>query len=86
MTLLGDAAHLVPPLGVGVNLAMLDAAELARVLVDSASVDDAVRTYEEKMLPRSAEISTLLEGGADGMLDGPDPAEVAGWSDEVRAL
>lgn len=85
VTLLGDAAHLMPPLGVGVNLAMLDAAELARALADSASVDEAVRTYEEKMLPRSVEIATLLEGGADGMLAVPDPAEVAGWSDEARA-
>lgn len=85
VTLLGDAAHLMPPLGVGVNLAMLDAAELARALVDSASVDEAVRAYEERMLPRSAEIATLLEGGADGMLAVPDPAEVAGWSDDARA-
>lgn len=85
VTLQGDAAQLMPPLGVGVNLAMLDAAELARALVDSASVDEAVRAYEEKMLPRSAEIATLLEGGADGMLAVPDPAEVAGWSDDARA-
>lgn len=85
VTLLGDAAHLMPPLGVGVNLAMLDAAELALALVDSASVDEAIRTYEEKMLPRSAEIATSLVGGADRMMTVPDPAEVAGWSDEARA-
>lgn len=85
VTLLGDAAHLMPPLGVGVNLAMLDAADLALELVSSTSVDEAVRTYEEKMLPRSAEIAGMLEGGTDRMLAVPDPAEVAGWSDDARA-
>ncbi|MET9144054.1 NAD(P)/FAD-dependent oxidoreductase [Streptomyces sp. NPDC004042] len=68
VTLLGDAAHLMPPLGVGVNLAMLDAAELALALAGSATVDDAVRRYEERMLPRSAEIARMLEGGAEGLL------------------
>ncbi|MER7727899.1 NAD(P)/FAD-dependent oxidoreductase [Streptomyces sp. NPDC096323] len=69
VTLLGDAAHLMPPLGVGVNLAMLDAGELALALVHSATVDDAVRRYESTMLPRSAEIARMLEGGAQSMLD-----------------
>lgn len=68
VTLLGDAAHLMPPLGVGVNLAMLDASELALALVNSATVDDAVRAYEKTMLPRSAEIAGMLEGGAESML------------------
>ncbi|MBB4683424.1 FAD-dependent monooxygenase [Amycolatopsis jiangsuensis] len=51
MTLLGHAAHLMPPLGVGVNYAMLDAAELALALVNAATVDDAISTYEKTMLP-----------------------------------
>lgn len=72
VTLLGDAAHLMPPLGVGVNLAMLDASELALALVDSATVDDAVCAYEKAMLPRSAEIAGMLEGGAEHMLALPD--------------
>lgn len=74
MTLLGDAAHLMPPLGVGVNLAMLDASELALSLVRSATVDDAVRGYEKTMLPRSAEVARTLEGGAEFLLaaSGPD--------------
>ncbi|MFJ2708212.1 FAD-dependent oxidoreductase [Streptomyces sp. NPDC087428] len=75
VTLLGDAAHLMPPLGVGVNLAMLDASELALSLVRSATVDDAVRGYEKTMLPRSAEVARMLEGGAEFLLAVPGPDE-----------
>ena len=74
VTLLGDAAHLMPPLGVGVNLAMLDASELALALADSATVDDAIRTYEKTMLPRSTDTAKILHGGAEHLLstDIPD--------------
>lgn len=75
VTLLGDAAHLMPPLGVGVNLAMLDASELALSLVRSATVDDAVRGYEKTMLPRSADVARMLEGGAEFLLAVPGPDE-----------
>ncbi|MER5279328.1 NAD(P)/FAD-dependent oxidoreductase [Streptomyces sp. NPDC002809] len=68
VTLLGDAAHLMPPLGVGVNLAMLDASELALALADSPTVDDAIRMYEQTMLPRSTETAGILEGGAEHLL------------------
>ncbi|WP_182898291.1 NAD(P)/FAD-dependent oxidoreductase [Microbispora sp. H10830] len=76
VTLLGDAAHLMPPLGVGVNLAMLDAGELALALVHSSTIDDAVRSYEKSMLPRSAETAQMLEHGAEFLLAVPDPDDL----------
>ncbi|MFC8448162.1 FAD-dependent oxidoreductase [Kitasatospora sp. NPDC057223] len=68
VTLLGDAAHLMPPLGVGVNLAMLDAAELALAIVGSDSVADAIEAYEKTMLPRSHEMQERLDHGAEQLL------------------
>ncbi|MEU0969519.1 NAD(P)/FAD-dependent oxidoreductase [Streptomyces sp. NPDC005917] len=73
VTLLGDAAHLMPPLGVGVNLAMLDACELALALANAATVADAVRTYEKTMLGRSTETARALEGGAEDLLSAGVP-------------
>ncbi len=68
----GDPARRRRPphaaLGVGVNLAMLDASDLALALAGAATVDDAVHTYEKTMLARSAEMSLALEGGAEHLL------------------
>ncbi|PEH76208.1 MULTISPECIES: FAD-dependent oxidoreductase [Nocardia] len=68
VTLLGDAAHLMPPLGVGVNLAMLDACDLALALTRGVSVDAAVRAYEATMSPRATAMQQLLDGAADHLL------------------
>lgn len=57
LTVIGDAAHVMPPLGVGVNLAMLDAAELADALVSDADWRAAQRRSEASMLDRAAAIA-----------------------------
>lgn len=56
LTLIGDAAHIMSPFtGEGVNNAMLDAAELARLLVERPQWADAVAEYEALMFARVAE-------------------------------
>ncbi|MER8185213.1 NAD(P)/FAD-dependent oxidoreductase [Kitasatospora sp. NPDC094015] len=68
VTLLGDAAHLMPPVGLGANLAMLDGADLAHALVSGAGIGEAVRAYERTMLPRSAEAATGSAQGLDHLV------------------
>ncbi|KUO13090.1 FAD-dependent oxidoreductase [Streptomyces sp. DSM 15324] len=74
VTLLGDAAHLMPPLGTGVNLAMIDAGELALALANAATVDDAVRVYEKTMFPRSTETAQAIEHGTERLLSADSSA------------
>jgi 2-polyprenyl-6-methoxyphenol hydroxylase-like FAD-dependent oxidoreductase len=60
ITLIGDAAHLMPPVGEGANQAMLDAAELGRELAaNPTDPNAALRAYEEAMFARIHPIAEM---------------------------
>ncbi|WP_375437324.1 FAD-dependent oxidoreductase [uncultured Hymenobacter sp.] len=60
ITMLGDAAHLMPPYaGEGVNMAMLDALELSNCLTNElfCSLQAAIAHYEQHMRQRAAKVA-----------------------------
>ncbi|QJD94881.1 FAD-dependent monooxygenase [Mucilaginibacter robiniae] len=76
LTMLGDAAHLMPPYaGEGVNMAMLDALELAECLLNETFADThaAIAAYEQQMRARASEVAritleqTAILHSADGL-------------------
>ena len=65
ITLLGDAAHIMPPSGEGVNFAMLDALELSECLTskDFGDIRTAIAAYEQQMRGKAAmEVQFSLDG------------------------
>ncbi|MFF9107184.1 MULTISPECIES: FAD-dependent oxidoreductase [unclassified Streptomyces] len=84
VTLLGDAAHLMPPLGAGANLAMLEGAELAEALATgSGNPDEAVRAFEERMWARAGRWAQITTAGLERLVS-PDPAEAIAQFDQVQ--
>ncbi|MCF4136601.1 FAD-dependent monooxygenase [Streptomyces sp. Tue 6430] len=84
VTLLGDAAHLMPPLGAGANLAMLEGAELAEsVATGPGDLDEAVRAFEERMWARAGRWAKITTAGLERLVS-PDPAEALALFDQVQ--
>ncbi|QWF84718.1 FAD-dependent oxidoreductase [Amycolatopsis sp. CA-230715] len=72
VTLLGDAAHLMPAVGEGANMALLDGASLGRAL--AAHPDDqlaAVEEYEHEMFERTS-AAARMSADMQKMLMSPD--------------
>ncbi|MBD3139005.1 FAD-dependent oxidoreductase [Microbispora bryophytorum] len=84
VTLLGDAAHLMPPLGVGANLAMLEGAELAEAVAAApGDLDEAVRAFEERMWARAGRWAKMTVAGLERLVS-PDPTDALALFDEIQ--
>lgn len=76
VTILGDAAHLMPPSGEGVNTAMLDALDLSECLTSNNFTDipSAIAQYEKRMRARAA---GLAKEALEGIHDLFSPSEAS---------
>ena len=75
VTLIGDAAHVMPPYaGEGVNMAMLDALVLSRLLLSEPTPSRAIASYESEMFARMQGMMTETMSNTE-MFYAPDAAD-----------
>lgn len=74
ITIIGDAAHLMPPSGEGVNTAMLDALDLSECFTSGEfnNIQAAIAAYEKRMRARAV---ILGEEALEGIKDFSSPSE-----------
>ncbi|CCE09282.1 putative Salicylate 1-monooxygenase [Bradyrhizobium sp. STM 3843] len=83
VTLLGDAAHPMYPVGSnGASQAILDARALADALVHGEHPRQALMAYEQKRLPMTADIvASNRRGGPEGVIDAVEQLAPQGFTD-----
>ena len=88
VTLLGDAAHPMYPVGSnGASQAILDARALADALATAEHPRQALWRYERERLPKTAEIVHLNRGGGpERVIDEVEKRAPAGFSDVETVL
>ena len=88
VTLLGDAAHPMYPVGSnGASQAILDARALADRLKGAEHPVHALWAYEQERLPPTAEVVRLnRRGGPEGVIDAVEQLAPDGFSDIDKVL
>ena len=88
VTLLGDAAHPMYPVGSnGASQAILDACVLADALADAEDVPGALQRYGQERLRQTAEIvHSNRSGGPEGVIDAVEARAPDGFEDVEAVL
>lgn len=88
VTLLGDAAHPMYPVGSnGASQAIIDARVLADALTRAEHPMQALAEYDAERLPKTAEIVRAnREGGPEGVIDAVERLAPAGFDDVERVM
>ena len=88
VTLLGDAAHPMYPVGSnGASQAILDARCLADLLRDADNPTAALYAYEQERLPSTAQIVRMnRKGGPEGVIDVVEELAPDGFTDIDKVL